>query len=431
MSVLRLISSLLVSSALLTGSIAAPPPELPVAIFFKQASLAQLAFSPDGKRIACLVPYEHRMNLAVIDLENRQKNLLTNFTDNDVGSLRWAGNDRLIFTKDEDGVEYPNVYAVGRDGSEPIKLAGMDSAAGTSAINIRFGGFLARLPGDPKNYLVLGYLTGADGPDVCRMNLATGRMSVLVPNPGFVKEWFLDHKQRVRLGVSRSGRTESVLMRDEGKTDWEVLFTHEVDTPGWTPVAFDGDDRTLFVVSNLGRATKAIYRYDTQTRQMGDLVFGNDTYDTEHVIYDEAREKVVGVSCDAERATIHWIDAQAETRQLRINASLADTVNFPLKAAPDGSTQLYFSSSDRDPGVYYLFNRDKGKLEELAVLKLGIDPDQMAPMRPVTLQARDGLTLHGYLTVPAGREAKNLPLVLHPHGGPYGIRDSWGFDPEV
>ncbi|WP_157693664.1 hypothetical protein [Opitutus sp. GAS368] len=86
--------------ALLTVSFAAPPPELPVATFFKQASLAQLAFSPDGKRIACLVPYEHRMNLAVIDLENRQKNLLTNFTDNDVGSLRWAGNDRLIFTKD-------------------------------------------------------------------------------------------------------------------------------------------------------------------------------------------------------------------------------------------------------------------------------------------------------------------------------------------
>ncbi len=103
---------------------AAPPPELPVETFFKKPNISQVTFSPDGKRIACLVPYERRMNLAVIDLEKKTKNLLTNFKDNDVGSLLWANNERIIFTKDTDGQERATVYAVNRDGTERVLLVG-------------------------------------------------------------------------------------------------------------------------------------------------------------------------------------------------------------------------------------------------------------------------------------------------------------------
>ena len=110
---------------------------------------------------------------------------------------------------------------------------------------------------------------------------------------------------------------------------------------------------------------------------------------------------------------------------------MRDTFNRVLDAAPDGSRRLIRATSDRDPGVYYLFDSKTKKIEELAVIKPGIDPDRMAPMKPIVFKARDGLVIHGYLTLPLGRDPKNLPLVIHPHGGPFGIRDSWGFDPEV
>jgi Tol biopolymer transport system component len=110
---------------------------------------AEPRFSPDGKRIACLIPYERRMNLAVIDLEKKTKVLLTNFKDNDVGSLRWVGNDRLIFTQDVDGQEVPSVMAVNRDGTNPAKLFGYDSTANSSVINARFRGLLAPIEDDP------------------------------------------------------------------------------------------------------------------------------------------------------------------------------------------------------------------------------------------------------------------------------------------
>ena len=411
---------------------AAPPPELPVETFFKKSNIAQLTFSPDGKRIACLVPYERRMNLAVIDLEKKTKNLLTTFKDNDVGSLLWANDERVIFTKTSDGQPGATVYAINRDGKEGVLLVGGAAEAGTERqANSEFRGLLARLPSDPKHFLVLGSLSGAQGPDVCLMNLKTGKLTLEVANPGWVRRWILDRNRVVRAAVAVQGATTTVLLRDPAKGTFTAVHSHQQDAPGWVPLSFDGDDRTLFVASNMGRDTTAIYRFDTDTRTLGELVFGDPTYDVENVVWDEVKKKVIAIPINAERPRYHWLEAESGELQQRIDQSLRHTVNRLLHASPDGSRRLISAASDRDPGVYYLFDSATKKIEEIAVQKPGIDPDQMAPMKPVSFKARDGLTLHGYLTLPLGRDPKKLPLVLHPHGGPYGIRDSWGFNPEV
>jgi dipeptidyl aminopeptidase/acylaminoacyl peptidase len=414
------------------GRAASPPPELPVATFFQKANMSQLTFSPDGKKIACLIPFERRMNLAVIDLEKKSKALLTNFKDNDVRSLLWANNDRIIFTKDTDGQEWSTVYAIDRDGKNGVMLASGAGEMGTArAANQQFRGLLARLPNDPKNILVLGNLSGAQGPDVCRMNLQTGKMTIEVENPGWVRRWVLDRQQRVRLGVTQQGQKVTVVLRDLEKGTWTELTSGDADAPKWSPLGFDGDDQTLYVSSSSGRATTAVFRYDLASRTIGELVHGDPVYDDAGIVWDEARRRVVAVAYDGDKPRRHYIDAEAEALQKKIDASLPDTSNRLQHASPDGSKRVIFAWSDRDPGVYYLFDSATKKIEELAVSKPGIDPDLMAPMRPITYKARDGLTLHGYLTLPVGREAKGLPLVIHPHGGPFGIRDSWGFVPEV
>jgi dipeptidyl aminopeptidase/acylaminoacyl peptidase len=408
------------------------PPELPVDVFFKKPNIAQITFSPDGKRIACLVPVARRMNLAVIDLEKKTKNLLTDFQDNDVGSLLWANDERIIFTKTSDGEPGATVYALNRDGTDRVLLVGGASEAGTEQMaNAQFRGLLARLPQDPKNILVLGNLSGAQGPDVCLMNLKTGKLSLAVSNPGWVRRWILDRSQVVRAAVAVQGPTTTVLLRDPVKGTLTPVHSHQEDAPGWRPISFDGDDRTLFVASNLGRDTTAVYRFDTETRTLGELVHGDPIYDVENVIWDEVIKKVVAVSINADRLRYHWLAAESEALQQRIDQSLRGTANRLLHASPDGSRRLISATSDRDPGVYYLFDATTKKIEELAVLKPGIDPDQMAPMQPMTIKARDGLGLHAYLTLPLGREPKKLPLIIHPHGGPYGVRDSWGFNSEV
>ncbi len=422
LSVLCLALALLAPAAAApTPAPAAPAGELPVSTFFQAPAMAALRFSPDGKRIACLVPYKQRMNLLVIDLEKGTKNLLTNFTDREAGAPFWASNDRILFRVDDDGRESFALYAVSRDGSDPTVLAPASS---------KFSGVLRRLPKDPKHVLVLANLTYGDWNDVALLDLKTGNMAKIVEAPGEVQRYVLDHDDNVRLAVVREGQVQRVLVRDLQTHEWTKLAERALDAPGWEPLGFDGDNRTLFISSDVGRKTKAVYRYDLEKREQLDLVCADDTYDVEDAIYDPSRHKMVGVYYEGDRRRFQWLDASLQKIHAQIEGSLPDTVHTPVQFAEDGSRIIFFSSSDRDPGVYYLFDVARNKLNELCVIQPAIDPDRMCAMKPVAFAARDGLTLHGYLTLPKSG-TRHLPLILHPHGGPYGIRDEWGFDAEV
>jgi len=410
----------------------APVPELPVKTFFQAPVIASLTFSPNGKYIACLVPFERRMNLAVIDLEKGTKNLLTNFKDKQATQPSWASDDRILFRVDDDGKESFALYAVNRDGKDPVVLAsGYSKADSNSEVNVRFRSVLGRIEGDTKNVLVLANITYRDWSDVATMNLKTGTMTKLIEAPGNVDYYLRDHAGKVRIAVMQKEQTRLVLYRDAKTNGWVTLGEHHMDSPGWEPIGFDGDNQTLLIWSDVGRKTKAVYRYDTATRTQRELVFGDDTYDVEDVIYDASKKKIVGIQYDADRIRFHWLDEDMRKIDQQLTTSLPDTVHSPRQFAKDGSKIIYFSSSDRDPGVYYLFDRKTQKLNELAVIKPGIDPEKMSPMKSISFAARDGLKVYGYLTLPRGRPAKNLPLILHPHGGPFGIRDEWSYRDEV
>ncbi len=445
----RLLLSLLVAASLPAATpsalLAEPPvPILPVATFFQAPEITSLTFSPNGKCIACLVPYQHRLNLAVIDLEKGTKNLLTNFTDRQVIRPRWATDDRILFEVDDAGQESFALNAVNRDGSDPAMIASGYSKAGTvNEVNVRFRSVLGSIEGDAKNILVLANLTYSDWSDVAVMNLKTGNMTKLIEAPGNVDYYIRDRAGQVRLAVVSDHGIRRVLSRDPKTKEWTKLTEHRRGQPGWEPIAFDGDNRTLFILSGIGRKTSAVCRYDTVMHQEIDVVLADDTYDavdanaavatsfSPSTIYDPSKHKVVGLSYAADRTRFRWLDADMQRLQEKLEKALPDTVHQPRQFTEDGSKIIYFSFSDRDPGVYYVYDRAHQKLNELAVLKPAIDPEKMAAVQLVTYTARDGLVLHGYLALPKGRAAKNLPLVLHPHGGPYGIRDEWTYTDEV
>jgi dipeptidyl aminopeptidase/acylaminoacyl peptidase len=420
------------------------PAPIPVSTFFQAPAITSLTFSPNGKYIACLVPYQHCMNLAVIDLEKGTKNLLTNFTDRQATRPRWASNDRILFEVDDAGRESFDLDAVNRDGSNPTMIAAGYSRADTeSGINVRFRSILGTIEGDTKNILVLANLTYRDWSDVALMNLQTGKMTRLIEAPGNVDYYVRDRAGQVRLAVITDHDTRRVLSRDPKTKAWTPLTEHPRGQIGWEPIAFEGDNRTLFILSNIGRKTAAVCRYDVVDRKELDVVLADDTYDatdangaaassfTPSALYDPSKHKVVGLSYAADRTRFRWLDPEMQRLQEKLEASLPNTVHVPRQFTEDGTKIIYFSFSDRDPGVYYLYDRPRQKLNELAVLRPALAPEKMSAMKPITFTARDGLVLHGYLTLPNGRPAKNLPLVLHPHGGPFGIRDEWVYNDEV
>ncbi len=419
------VATIIVAGALALHASAAPavPPEFPVETLFQDPTISNLEFSPDGSKILCLVPYEHRQNLAVIDLQKGAKNLLSNFTDKQASGPFWVNDNRILFGVDDNGKEQFEIYAVNPDGSDAVTLPF------NRAVRL-----VRRLPEDPKHMLVYAGITYRDWWDVTLMNVKTGLLSEPIARaPGRVDYYVIDHANVVRMAVVSDNMTRQVrvLYRDANLAPWEELAVRPFDTEGWWPLEFDGDNRTLFVSSDVGRKTTAVYRYDTKTRSMGEMVFGDDTYDVSTVIYDRFKKKVVGISYDADRQRFHWLDPEMKAIQQRMEQSLPDTVHAPVQFAEDGSKIIFYSYSDRDPGVYYIYDRKRQKVSELAVIRPKIDPAQMAPVKPVSFAARDGLRLHGYLTLPVGRDPRNLPLILNPHGGPYGPRDEWVYNPEV
>lgn len=406
--------------SVLRAAAVAPAPEIPVAEFFGLPAISQLRFSPDGHYIAALQPWGKRQNIVVVDLQKMQKTQLTSMKDNDIAGFFWASNNRLFFFMDEDGKESVRFYSMAADGSNAEQL---NSLRGLRP--------LGPIHGDSEHYVVEAAEFKATSPDVYHYNLKSGKFHLHARNPGAVDTWIIDHAGVARLGLATEKETTTIYYRDGVGSEWEKLAAFRDGEPGWTPLMFDGDNQTLFVSSDLEHKTRAIYRYDTKTRRMGDLVHADDTYDVANVVYHDALNRVVAVNYNAERPVTVWLDQDLDKLQRRLDATFPESLISIEEASDDNSKLLIRSHGDRFPGTYLLYDRRKGTLEALADLKPGLKPEHLAAMHPITYPARDGLVIHGYLTLPVGREPKNLPLIVHPHGGPYGPRDFWGFDPEV
>lgn len=404
----------------------AVPPEFPVEHFFRNPAIAQLRFSPNGKYIAALVPHERRLNLVIMDVEKKTKSLITAFKDFSISSYRWANDDRLVMLLDDDGDEDFLPFAIDRDGKNFTKF---DDTKGFTSIS-------RRDPNNPRRVLVYSNQTHANRIDPCWLDVKTGKVTVIARNPGQVRSWVLDTDNVPRFAVESRVLEETVLYRDKAGGDWRTLVSFQDGQPRWLPLAFDPDNRTVYIKSNEGRKTYAIYRYDTATQQRGEMVYGDpeDRYDVDGVVAfedDLGRSPIVGVTYTADRDKTVYFDETMARRQRIIDQALPDTINLQLSTSGERKLIVVLARSDREPGVYYLFDEERKKIDELAVVRPHIDPATMAPMKAIRYQARDGLEIEAMLTLPVGREPRMLPLVINPHGGPFGPRDEIGFDPEV
>lgn len=401
-----------------------PPPEIPVEHFFRNPAITQLRFSPSGRYIAALVPHERRLNLVIMDREAKTKNLITAFKDFGISSYRWANDDRLVLLIDDDGDEDLLPFAINRDGKDFMKFDDTKAFIEISRTD----------PKNPRRVLALSNQTHRDRADPVWLDVKTGKVTVIAANPGDVRSWVLDWNNVARFGLSGRLLEQTILYRDKAGDDWKTLATFEDGQPSWRPLAFAGDNRTVYVTSNIGRKTFAIYTYDTVTRQRSaEPVFADpeDRYDVTEVIIGGTEGKVVGARYTTDRVTEVYWDPTYQRRQRILDQALPGLVNSQQLVTDDGRQVLVVSRSDREPGVYYLFDEQNKKIEELAVIRPHLDPATLAPMKAIRYRARDGLEIEAMLTLPVGRAPRGLPLVINPHGGPFGIRDEWRYNPEV
>jgi dipeptidyl aminopeptidase/acylaminoacyl peptidase len=438
---------LVLGLAFMAGGAAVPAmAAVDVDAYVKRDAFDQLKISPGGEYYAATVPQEDRSILVVI--ERATLKVTGSFklpVDNYVADFRWVNNDRLVISVAKkfgllDSPQFTGeLFAIGANGSKPEMLIGYrvdDGGLGTTIKPKKDNqNIWARLvdspPADDKSVLVSTQPYGSEDPwsSAQRLDVYTGRLKVVAKTPVQDARFQTDNKGVIRFVTgSSSDNVRRLYYRTGDGAEWEML-SYESDSKGAErPVGFSADDKTAYLRVEQADGPDALVAMDLETRKRT-VVLRDDDVDPADVIYRNGTRIPVGLSYMDGKPRTAFLDEKSPEARLQHGLEAAfpgDAVKITSQTA-DGRLALVSVSSDRNPGDFYLFDTVAKKAAHVVARREWLDPEQQAQMQPVKLTARDGLTLHGYLTTPKGSSGKGLPLVVMPHGGPYGIQDVWEF----
>jgi len=446
------------------------PAPIPLETIFADPDMQAVQISPTGRYLTWLAPKNQRMNLAIQDRETKKVRWLTNMSEESVVAYVWAKKDRILFAQQFGGREQYGMFACDPDGKNLIVInklerveADADGAGQGDAPSSERDlpkSLISLLPKDPDHILMNRIRGNSFLGDVIKVNIRTGKESVEERNYINARTWIADSTGVVRVAICTDFEEPiRVKYRPDAKTEWRTIgeFSKEASLffeeaapiePHWRPSVFAKDGRTLYVKTFMEHDKAAIRTLDPETGAWGPVLFTHPRVEpgdrlanyrrgglssraaVDGLIFNSSGD-LAGISYDDDYPEVQWLDPKMAKLMRDIDGALTGTRNAIASATSDGSLYVIRAASDKDPGSFYLYEPAKQELALIGRTRNNIDPAKMAEMRPIRFKARDGLEIAGYLTVPAGREAKKLPMILVPHGGPFGPRDTWGYNDQV
>lgn len=394
--------------------------KIPLEDFFKNPEKSQYQISPDGSHYSYLAPYESRMNVFVQKIGADSAMRITDVTDRDIAGYTWANNSRILYLKDKGGDENFALYGVNLDGSNSIALTDFDGVRTSIIDDLE----------DQEDYMLVE-MNKRDPRvfDPYRLNIVSGELELLAENPGNISGWMTDHDGKLRIASVTDGVNTSLLYRETEQDEWEVLLETNFKE-SMSPLFFTFDNKNLYVSSNIGRDKSAIMLFDIASKSSTELIFEHPEVDVYGLNYSRARKVLTSISYTTDKRYRHFLDKETERWFADLEAQLKGYEIGIGAMSKDEKKLIVRTYSDRSLGAYYFYDIDSKKLELIEAVSPWIKEDEMASMKPVQYTSRDGKVINGYLTLPLGKEAKNIPVVVNPHGGPW-ARDNWGYNPEI
>ena len=422
---------------------AAPPPLIPVEDFARAPQYLDMQLSPDGTCIAFRTFQNESSGLGFFSLDKMkaevmmwgEKGFSLAAKYNAVFGYQWVSPNRLVaYTAlgwagaNRDFSCFKYLTGWGR-WSEERERPGIASSLEFYPIGIVPDSRL-----DPQSVLVTNTpdISNAEfRPDVFQLNTENGSFRLVEKNPGNVRNWGADWDGNIRFGLISDGVSSQLIYRAAPDQPWSPAVDFGRDTVSSEIAGLDADNRTLFVFKSSPDGRKALYAFDLRERKFGGTLFQHKKYDVAAAVFSPKHRRLLGVRYNTEMPRQYWFDPDFAKLQGDIDKANPSLVHEIVGMDWDVKKVLLFSHSAREPGYYTLLNLETGKLLPVAKTRPWLKPEAMAEMYPVKCKARDGLELNGYVTLPPGRGKKNLPMVTYVHGGPFGPRDVWGFDPIV
>ena len=392
--------------------------EIPIEDFFRTPDRTDYKLSPDGGHYAFVGPYNGTSNVFIREIGGAEDRRLTSATDRDIIRFFWGNSSHIMYLQDNEGDENYRLYRVNVDSKEVVCLTDFDNVS-TRVIS--------RLGSDPDELLISMNRRDPEVFDPYRLNVETGELELLVENPGSIRGWMADNA-----GVVRIGHAAGLMYRKDDKSPFvEAIALDAGDT--FSPEYFTPDNKNVYAYSSVGRDKIAIVEYDLENGREVRVLFEHPEYDAfgdderDHFRYSQEKEKLLYALYTAEKRRLHFFDDEMAGIFRDLEKEIGEYEIVFKSATDDFSRFILEVTSDRLPGAYYLYDSAKRELDLLSLAAPWIDEKEMAGMETIEYESRDGLTIHGYLTLPNGRSPRNLPLIVHPHAGPQ-WRNSWGFD---
>lgn len=413
------------------------PPSYPVEAFARLPFLQSPELSPDGTQLAARAPVGGRYGLTIVPLFEKDARPAVVAMPGDAELIwhRWASDDRLIASIGTlDRIEGRDVMitrliSVRRDGSDIRQLNWQSgSQVGDDLVYVPPRGGPAVLLASRETIY-----SNLDGfyPKVVRIDVTTGRViDTVVEGRSPVLDWLADSAGTIRFGVGYDHqRNRGVLVyRSSDKAAFRTIDRADFnrDDELLTPVHVRSGSNKAIVASDHDGHT-ALYEYDLGSNERGAKFVGDDRYDIDGIVKSSDGATIIGVSYSDERPRIRWLAPEYRRLQERLDAAarreFAEIVSF----SADHRRLLVQTSSPTSPGSLYFMDRSDGAMRRIGQVNAALEGARLAPMKAVTYKARDGLDIPAYLTLPVGRTAKGLPLIVLPHGGP-ATRDVLGYD---
>jgi dipeptidyl aminopeptidase/acylaminoacyl peptidase len=423
------------------GSSQAPSPDLPLiprSVLDSPASHDFVTISPNGKWLAYLAPSENKVaNIWLEDLSTRQKRQVTRADHRGTGAYRWAfDNEHLLYESDENGNEDFHLYSADLTTGAIRDL--------TPFLGVRAEHVLLA-PSHPNEVLVGLNLRDSRLFDIYRVNLRTGATVLDTQNPGDVIGWTADANLSVRAATAFTAALETVVrVRDSASSPWRDLlnlpftqapFLGQVNG-GNIVVGFSLDGTKLVVGSSKNSATNRLVELDAASGKELRVLLADPVADLWQVfaanfivLSDPTGQHVQAAALDYLKPEWRAIDLSVAP-DLAYLSSLESGIFVITSQDLTGDHWVVSYLADNAPTSFYLYDRKARHASRLYQDRPELAEFKLARMKPLTIPSRDGFPLVSYLTLPAGREPKSLPLVLYVHGGPW-ARDEWGFDPQV
>ncbi|MBL4787690.1 MAG: S9 family peptidase [Kordiimonadaceae bacterium] len=401
------------------------PKDIPPRSFARDGAISTASLSPDGKHFLITRPSATGVNISVVPVDNDNHGRhMTDSVDNEYyENVQWVNNDRIliqieVWTRDRRGRWYREVrlIAVNADGSSVENLYSTQ----VRKVVANVGGLIVHtLPNDPNNILINASADGKQPPSVYKLDVYTGETELVLKGRSGVSSWLADHNGVVRLGIGRKNDRLQLIARVEGEKKWQKLTDSEIFEDGrFFPLLFGYDGISMFVRSAASNGRFAIYKFNLKTGALSEKLFEHSTVDVRSIEVSDHKKKLLAITYVEDTLQRKFFDKKYQKLHNLVNKALPGRSNYLLSKTSDDRFQLIYSTSDRYPGAIYRLDSKKGTMVLLNEMNTEINPTMMSRTTRFDYFARDGLEIPGYLTIPRGIEAKNLPAVLLPHGGP-------------